>query len=122
MDQYTSPSRGGLGKDATGWLTEHGWRPQFHDRAVAAAPRNREVPDHSRGVASSYPLIFRRLDLEPLSGTRELLVIRPAVQPGPWGRSRLLWHRVTPRVAGLQACSVLLRVPPSMKLRPLRDR
>jgi methyltransferase (TIGR00027 family) len=44
MDQYTTLWEGGLGEDAPGWLSRHGWQPQFHDRAELAAAYGRPVP------------------------------------------------------------------------------
>lgn len=49
MEQYTSMWKGGLGEDAPGWLSRHGWRPQIHDRAELAASYSRPVPGPSSG-------------------------------------------------------------------------
>lgn len=47
MQQYVRLWKGGL-PDAPGWLAEHGWRPELHDRAAAAA-------DHGRGQTDPSP-------------------------------------------------------------------
>ncbi len=47
MQQYVGLWKGGL-PDAPGWLAEHGWRPELHDRAAAAA-------DHGRGQTDPSP-------------------------------------------------------------------
>ncbi len=47
MQQYVGLWQGGL-PDAAGWLAEHGWRPELHDRAAAAA-------DHGRGQTDPSP-------------------------------------------------------------------
>ncbi len=47
MQQYVGLWKGGL-QDAPGWLAEHGWRPELHDRAAAAA-------DHGRGQTDPSP-------------------------------------------------------------------
>jgi methyltransferase (TIGR00027 family) len=49
MAQYTSLWKGGLGVDAPGWLSRHGWQPQLHDRAELAASYGRPVPGPSSG-------------------------------------------------------------------------
>lgn len=49
MDQYTARWKGGLGEDAPGWLSRHGWRPQLHDRAELAASYGRPVSRSSSG-------------------------------------------------------------------------
>ncbi|TDC09690.1 SAM-dependent methyltransferase [Nonomuraea longispora] len=49
IKQYTSLWKGGLGDDAPGWLSRHGWRPQIHDRAELAASYGRPVPGQSSG-------------------------------------------------------------------------
>lgn len=49
MDQYTSLWKGGLGEDAPGWLSRHGWQPQLHDLAELAAAYGRPVPGPSSG-------------------------------------------------------------------------
>jgi len=49
MQQYTSLWKGGLGDDAPGWLTSHGWQPQFHELAALAASCQRPAPDSARG-------------------------------------------------------------------------
>lgn len=49
MNQFTSLWRGGLGEDAPGWLSRHGWQVQTHDRATLAASYGRPVPGHSNG-------------------------------------------------------------------------
>jgi methyltransferase (TIGR00027 family) len=49
MDQYTSLWKGGLGEDASHWLTHHGWRHQFHDLATVATFYGRPVPASSSG-------------------------------------------------------------------------
>lgn len=47
MQQYVRLWKGGL-PDAPGWLEEHGWRPELHDRVTAAV-------DHGRGQADPSP-------------------------------------------------------------------
>jgi len=47
MQQYVGLWKGGL-QDAPGWLAEHGWRPELHDRAAAAV-------DHGRGQTDPSP-------------------------------------------------------------------
>jgi methyltransferase (TIGR00027 family) len=49
MQQYTTLWKGGLGDDAPGWLTGHGWQPQFHELAELASSYRRPVPDPARG-------------------------------------------------------------------------
>ncbi|MQA98532.1 MAG: SAM-dependent methyltransferase [Streptosporangiales bacterium] len=49
MDQYASLWKGGLGEDAPGWLSRHGWQPQLHDLAELAACYGRPVPGPSSG-------------------------------------------------------------------------
>jgi methyltransferase (TIGR00027 family) len=49
MDQYTSLWKGGLGEDAPGWLSRHGWQPQLHNRAELAASYGRPVPGSPSG-------------------------------------------------------------------------
>jgi methyltransferase (TIGR00027 family) len=49
MGEYTSLWRGGLGQDAPGWLSRHGWRPTPHDRAEVAACYGRAMPAASGG-------------------------------------------------------------------------
>jgi methyltransferase (TIGR00027 family) len=49
MDQYTSLWKGGLGQDAPGWLSRHGWHPQLHNLAELAASYDRPVPAPSSG-------------------------------------------------------------------------
>jgi hypothetical protein len=41
--------KGGLGDDASGWLTGHGWQPLFHELAELASFCRRPVPDPARG-------------------------------------------------------------------------
>jgi len=48
MQQYVRLWKGGL-PDAPGWLAEHGWRPELHDRAAAAACHGRGQADPSPG-------------------------------------------------------------------------
>ena len=49
MDQYTSLWKGGLGENAPGWLSRHGWQSQPHDLAELAASHGRPVPGPSSG-------------------------------------------------------------------------
>ena len=49
MGEYTSLWKGGLGQDAPGWLSRHGWRPTLHDHAEVAASYGRAVPASSGG-------------------------------------------------------------------------
>jgi hypothetical protein len=49
MQQYTTLWKGGLGDDAPGWLTGHGWQPPFHELAELASFYRRPVPDPARG-------------------------------------------------------------------------
>lgn len=49
MAEYTSLWKGGLGQDAPGWLSRHGWRPTLHDLAEVAACHGRPVPAASGG-------------------------------------------------------------------------
>jgi methyltransferase (TIGR00027 family) len=49
MGEYTSLWKGGLGEDAPGWLSRHGWRPTRHDRAEVAACYGRAAPAASGG-------------------------------------------------------------------------
>ena len=49
MEQYTSLWKEGLGEDASGWLSRHGWRPQVRDRAELATCYGRPVPGQSSG-------------------------------------------------------------------------
>jgi len=44
MRQYASLWKGGLG-DAPGWLSRHGWRPEFHRLAALGSSYRRPVPD-----------------------------------------------------------------------------
>jgi methyltransferase (TIGR00027 family) len=48
MRTYTSLWKGGLA-DAPGWLTDHGWRPEFHGLAALSSSYGRPI----RGPASS---------------------------------------------------------------------
>ncbi len=48
MAQYAQLWKGGL-PDATGWLIGHGWRPQLHNRAAAAASYGRAAAGPSAG-------------------------------------------------------------------------
>jgi methyltransferase (TIGR00027 family) len=47
MRPYTSLWKGGLG-DAPGWLTGHGWRPEFHGLAALGRSYRRPVPGTAR--------------------------------------------------------------------------
>jgi len=49
MGEYASLWKGGLGQDAPGWLSRHGWRPTLHDHAEVAASYGRAVPASSGG-------------------------------------------------------------------------
>jgi methyltransferase (TIGR00027 family) len=49
MQQYTRLWKDGLGDDAPGWLTSHGWQPEFHELDALAAAYQRPVPSHARG-------------------------------------------------------------------------
>jgi methyltransferase (TIGR00027 family) len=49
MQEYTRLWKDGLGDDAPGWLTSHGWQPQFRELAALAAAYQRPVPSHARG-------------------------------------------------------------------------
>ena len=49
MHPYAKLWKGGLGDDASGWLSRHGWQPQFHDLAALAAAYRRPVPGQARG-------------------------------------------------------------------------
>ncbi len=49
MDQYIALWKGGLGEDAPGWLSRHGWQSQLHDRAELAASYRRPGPESSSG-------------------------------------------------------------------------
>lgn len=49
MGQYTSLWKGGLGEDAPGWLSRHGWQTQIHAHAGVAARYGRPVPGRSSG-------------------------------------------------------------------------
>jgi methyltransferase (TIGR00027 family) len=49
MGEFTSLWKGGLGQDAPGWLSRHGWRPTLHNRAEVAACYGRAVPASSGG-------------------------------------------------------------------------
>jgi methyltransferase (TIGR00027 family) len=49
MQQYTSLWEGGLGEEASGWLSRDGWQPQIHDRAELAVSYGRPVPGESSG-------------------------------------------------------------------------
>ena len=49
MGEYTSLWKGGLGQDAPGWLSRHGWRPTRHDRAEVAACYGRAMPSAAGG-------------------------------------------------------------------------
>jgi len=49
MAEYTSLWKGGLGQDASRWLSRHGWRPTLHDRAEVAAGYGRTTPAASGG-------------------------------------------------------------------------
>lgn len=48
MAEYTALWKGGL-LDAPRWLTEHGWRPEVHDRAQVAARYGRALSGTSAG-------------------------------------------------------------------------
>jgi methyltransferase (TIGR00027 family) len=54
--RYTSLWKGGLGEDAAGWLTRHGWRPGTHELADLAASYGRPAPAGSRSgfVTATY--------------------------------------------------------------------
>jgi methyltransferase (TIGR00027 family) len=47
MRPYTSLWKGGL-DDAPGWLSEHGWRPRFHELATLGRSYHRPVPGPAR--------------------------------------------------------------------------
>jgi hypothetical protein len=49
MQQYSRLWKDGLGDDAPGRLTSHGWQPEFHELAALAADYQRPVPGHARG-------------------------------------------------------------------------
>jgi hypothetical protein len=49
MQQYTKLWKGGLGADAPGWLTRHGWQPELHELAALAESYRRPIPGHARG-------------------------------------------------------------------------
>lgn len=49
MDRYTALWKGGLGEDASDWLTRHGWRTQTQDLATIAASYDRPIPGSSDG-------------------------------------------------------------------------
>jgi hypothetical protein len=49
MDHGTLLWKGGLGEDAFGWLTSHGWPAGIHDRAALAASYGRPAPASSSG-------------------------------------------------------------------------
>jgi methyltransferase (TIGR00027 family) len=44
MQEYTALWKGGLGADAAGWLTGHGWQPQFHALSTLADAYGRPAP------------------------------------------------------------------------------
>jgi methyltransferase (TIGR00027 family) len=54
--RYTSLWKGGLGEDAAGWLTRHGWRPGAHELADLAVSYGRPAPAGSRSgfVTATY--------------------------------------------------------------------
>lgn len=49
MQEYTAMWKGGLGDNAPGWLTRHGWQPQFHGRSALADSYNRPAPGTDTG-------------------------------------------------------------------------
>jgi methyltransferase (TIGR00027 family) len=49
MQEYTAMWKGGLGDDAPGWLTRHGWQPQFHDRSALSGSYGRPAPGPDTG-------------------------------------------------------------------------
>ena len=49
MARYTSMFHGGLGDDAVGWLTDHGWDVEIHDRLEVAAAYGRAAPADTSG-------------------------------------------------------------------------
>jgi methyltransferase (TIGR00027 family) len=49
LAEVTRLWKGGLGDDAPGWLTRHGWQPRSHDRAALAASYGRAVTSPSTG-------------------------------------------------------------------------
>lgn len=49
MNQFTSLWRGGLGDDASNWLTRHGWRTETHEYVTLADSHGRSIPAHAAG-------------------------------------------------------------------------
>ncbi len=49
MAGYASVFHGGLGDDAVGWPTDHGWDVETHDRLEVAAAYGRAVPADTSG-------------------------------------------------------------------------
>jgi methyltransferase (TIGR00027 family) len=47
IEEYAALWKGGLGQDAAGWLTDHGWRTETHSLLDVAASYGRPSPDHS---------------------------------------------------------------------------
>lgn len=49
MREYAPLWKGGLGEGAPGWLAAHGWKPEFHELAVAARRYQRELSGPGHG-------------------------------------------------------------------------
>jgi hypothetical protein len=44
LHEYVPSLKAAVGDGAAGWLTAHGWQPEFHEIAAAARRYQREIP------------------------------------------------------------------------------
>jgi O-methyltransferase involved in polyketide biosynthesis len=88
MAVYTALWKGGL-PDAPGWLAEHGWRPEVHNRAEVTARYGRAV----YGSAAGGFVTATRARLQHSAAPGPLIMRSAAAERGLWTAVQLLSAR-----------------------------